>query len=49
MDLVRLSGGLLVKTSRFKFRRKKIGTHHLLIKLNNLAILKNCGLQVAPN
>jgi hypothetical protein len=28
---------------------KKIGTHHLLIKLNDLAILKNCGLQVAPN
>jgi len=27
----------------------KFGTHHLLIKLNTLAILKNSGFQVAPN
>lgn len=38
-----------LKRHKLSADEKKIGTQHLAIKLNTLAILKKYGFQVAPN
>jgi hypothetical protein len=46
---MRLTRFCALKSHGLSADEKKFGTHHLLIKVNNLAILKNSGLQVVPN